>query len=162
MNIFISQRQCRTQVNNNLLTTFKINIQTMKWDITYLKWKGFDANPQNINRGWRPRKQLSYIIEEIKGLWYSTPSQSEIIDICFLMLTLTEDDLSILSSNEEYPMIMRIIASRLTWTKGFETLEKILDRWIGKARQFTSWANNGFMNPLSSLSDDKLIEIIIN
>ncbi len=51
------------------------------------------------------------------------------------MLTFTEDDLSIISNNEEYPMIMRIIATRMIWKRGFETIEKILDRWIGKTKQ---------------------------
>ncbi len=100
----------------------------MKWDITYLKWKGFDANPQNINRAGRPKKQLSYIIEEIKDMWYKQPSQGEIIDICWLMLALTEKDLSDVASREEYPMIMRIIATRMIWMRWFETVEKILDR----------------------------------
>lgn len=100
----------------------------MKWDITYLKWKGFDANPQNINKQGRPRKQLSYIIEEIKDMWYKQPSQSEIIDICGLMLSLTEKDLSDISNKGEYPMIMRIIATRMIWMRWFETVEKILDR----------------------------------
>lgn len=104
----------------------------MKWDITYLKWKWFDANPQNINRAWRPRKQLSYIIEEIKDLWYTSPSQSEIVDICSLILSLTESDMKIIAEWESYPMLMRIIATKMLWMRGFETVEKILDRIYGK------------------------------
>ncbi len=134
----------------------------MKWDITYLKWKGFDANPQNINRQGRPRKQLSYIIEEIKNMWYIQPSQSEVMEICLVMLTFTENDLSIISSNEEYPMIMRIIATRMIWDRGFETVEKILDRGIGKPKQSTDITTNGDpLNPLSSISTKELITIVI-
>lgn len=120
----------------------------MKWDITYLKWKGFDTNPQNINRAGRPRKQLSYIIEEIKDMWYKQPSQGEIIDICGLMLSLTENDLSDISSNVEYPMIMKIIATRMIWNRGFETVEKILDRIHGKIM-------------LSNETDDRVVNIVI-
>ncbi len=121
----------------------------MKWDITYLKWKGFDANPQNINRVWRPRKQLSYIIEEIKDLWYTSPSQSEIIDMCGLMLSLTERDVKIVAEWESYPMLMRIIATRMLWIRGFETVEKILDRIHWKTI------------PQSVLNDDRIVNIII-
>ena len=134
----------------------------MSWNIEYLQWKWFDANPQNINRGWRPRKQLSYIIEEIKDMWYKQPSQSEVIEICLVMLTFTENDLSIISNNEEYPMIMRIIATRMIWNRGFETIEKILDRWIGKPRQSTDITTNGDShNPFSSMTDKELITILI-
>lgn len=134
----------------------------MKWDIIYLKWKWFDANPQNINRQGRPRKQLSYIIEEIKEMWYKQPSQSEVMEVCLFMLTLTADDLSIISNNEDYPMIMRIVATRMIWDRGFETVEKILDRGIGKPRQSTDIANNGdWYNPLSKMSTKELIQIVI-
>ena len=70
-------------------------------------------------------------------MWYKQPSQSEVMEICLVMLTLTADDLSIISKNEDYPMIMRIVATRMIWDRGFETIEKILDRGIGKPKQ--SW-----------------------
>jgi len=134
----------------------------MKWDITYLKWKGFDVNPQNINKQGRPRKQLSFIIEEIKEMWYKQPSQSEVMEICLVMLTFTEDDLIIISNNEDYPMIMRIVATRMIWDRAFETVEKILDRGIGKPRQSTDLTTNGdSLNPFSSMSNKELITIVI-
>lgn len=67
-------------------------------------------------------------------MWYKQPSQSEVIEVCLLMLTFVEDDLSIISNNEDYPIIMRIIATRMIWDRWFETVEKILDRGIGKAK----------------------------
>ena len=121
----------------------------MKWDITYLKWKGFDANPQNINRTGRPRKQLSYIIEEIKDLWYSQPSQSEIIDMCGLILSLTEWDMKIVAEWAEYPMLMRVIANRMLWARGFETITNVLDRIHWKT------------TPQSTMNDDRIINIVI-
>lgn len=142
----------RGSIEQGIITTYKqpliITIIPMKWDITYLKWKGFDANPQNINRQGRPRKQLSYIIEEIKDMWYKQPSQSEIIDVCGLMLALTEKDLSDVASREEYPMIMRIIATRMIWMRWFETAEKILDRIHWKII-------------LSSETEDTIVNIVI-
>ena len=134
----------------------------MSGNIEYLKWKWFNANPQNINRQGRPRKQLSYIIEEIKEMWYKQPSQSEVMEICLVMLTFTADDLSIISNNEDYPMIMRIVATRMIWDRGFETLEKILDRGIGKPKQSTDITTNGDpFNPLSCMSTKELIKIVI-
>lgn len=104
----------------------------MSGNIEYLKWKWFDANPQNINRAGRPRKQLSIILSEVQELGYKRPSDSEIVEICWLMLSLSEDELKRIKSGDESPMIMKIIASRLLSNRWFETVEKILDRIYGK------------------------------
>lgn len=134
----------------------------MKWDITYLQWKWFHTNPQNINRQGRLKKQLSFIIEEIKEMWYKQPSQSKVMEICLLMLTFTEDDLNILSNNQDYPMIMPIVATRMIWDRGFETVEKILHRGIGKPKQSTDIPNNwDWRNPFSNMSTKVLITIVI-
>lgn len=104
----------------------------MSWNIENLKWKWFDKNPQNINRSWRPRKQFSMILSEVESLWYKRPSHSEVVELCWLLLSLSKDDLKRVEKSDEYPMIMKIIASRLLSDKGFETVEKILDRMYGK------------------------------
>ncbi len=121
----------------------------MKWDITYLKWKWFDANPQNINRQGRPKKQLSIILTEVQELGYKRPSDSEIVELCWLLLSLSEEELKRIERSNEFPMIMKIIASRLLSNRGFETVEKILDRIYGKT--LLKW----------NLDEDKIINIVI-
>ncbi len=121
----------------------------MSWNIEYLQWKWFDANPQNINRGWRPRKQFSVILSEVENLWYKRPSDSEIAQLCWLLLSLSEKELKRIEKGDEFPMIMKIIASRLLSNRGFETVEKILDRIYGKTIQ--KW----------NLYEDKIISIVI-
>jgi hypothetical protein len=78
----------------------------MSWNIEYLKWKGFDANTQNINRNGIPRKQLSIIRSEVQELGYKRPSDSEIVE-SWLMLSLSEDELKRIESGNEFPMIMK-------------------------------------------------------
>lgn len=121
----------------------------MKWDITHLKWKGFDANPQNINRNWRPRKQFSIIISEIKELWYESPSNSEIAEMCWLLIALTRSELEEVAKRDTFPIIMRIIANRLLSDRAFETVEKILDRIYWKTIQ-------------KHIENDRVISVIIN
>ena len=121
----------------------------MSGNIEYLKGKGFDANPQNINRWGRPRKQLSIILSEVQELGYKRPSDSEIVEICWLMLSLSEDELKRIERGDEFPMIMKILASRLLSNRGFETVEKILDRIYGKT--ILKW----------TLDEDKIINIVI-
>lgn len=104
----------------------------MSWNIENLKWKWFDKNPQNINRNWRPRKQFSMIISEVENLWYQRPSYSEVVELCWLLLSLSQSDLKRIEKSDEYPMIMKILASRLLSDRWFETVEKILDRVYGK------------------------------
>lgn len=121
----------------------------MSWNIEYLQWKWFDANPQNINRWWRPRKQFSVILSEVENLWYKRPSDSEIAQLCWLLLSLSEAELKRIDRGNEFPMIMKIIASRLLSNRGFETVEKILDRIYGKTI-------------LQKWTDDNIVSIIIS
>lgn len=121
----------------------------MKWDITYLQWKWFDANPQNINRWWRSRKQFSVILSEVENLWYKRPSNSEIAQLCWLLLSLSEAELKRIERDDEFPIIMKIIAARLLSNRGFETVEKILDRIYGKTI-------------LQKWTDDNIVSIIIS
>lgn len=121
----------------------------MSWNIEYLQWKWFDANPQNINRGGRPRKQFSVILSEVEELWYKSPSSSEIAQLCWLLLSLSEAELKRINRGDEFPMIMKIIASRLLSNRGFETVEKILDRIYGKTI-------------LQKWTDDNIVSIIIS
>ncbi len=121
----------------------------MSWNIEYLQWKWFDANPQNINRGGRPRKQFSVILSEVEELWYKRPSSSEIAQLCWLLLSLSEAELKRINRGNEFPMIMKIIASRLLSNRGFETVEKIIDRIYGKTI-------------LQKWTDDNIVSIIIS
>lgn len=127
----------------------------MSWNIEYLKWKGFDKNPQNINRNGRPRKQLSIILTEVQELGYDRPSDSEIVEICWLMLSLSESEIKRISERDEFPMIMRIIASRMLSNRGFDTVEKILDRIYGKTI-LKKWDNDNIVSVIiSSIQDDQ-------
>jgi hypothetical protein len=51
------------------------------------------------------------------------------------MLQLSQDDLTALAGNKEKPMLVRIIAKNMLGGKGFDIIEKMLDRGIGKAVQ---------------------------
>jgi hypothetical protein len=55
------------------------------------------------------------------------------------------------------PMLIRILVKNMLWWKGFDIIEKMLDRWIGKAtqkiEQEVKWDLH--INPL----EDKLKEL---
>lgn len=85
----------------------------------------------------------------MQELGYKRPSDSEIVEICWLILSLSEDELKRIESSDEFPMIMKIIASRLLSSRWFETVEKILDRIYGKTIL------------KRTLGEDKIINIVI-
>lgn len=88
-------------------------------------------------------------LSEVENLWYKRPSDSEIAQLCWLLLSLSEAELKRIDRGNEFPMIMKIIASRLLSNRGFETVEKILDRIYGKTI-------------LQKWTDDNIVSIIIS
>ena len=85
----------------------------------------------------------------MQELGYKRPSDSEIVELCGLLLSLSEEELKNIEKSDEFPMVMKIIASRLLSNKGFETVEKILDRIYGRTIL------------KGSPEEDKIINIVI-
>jgi len=115
----------------------------MAGEIEHIKGKGFDANPQNINRKGRPRKLVGSIVKELEKKGVEEVSKEQ-IKSCFLMLiNLTKDELKEISEDEEQPILIRVVAKNILTGKGFEIIDKILDRGIGKVGQQTDITTNG-------------------
>jgi len=51
------------------------------------------------------------------------------------MIVLTESELKVIEEDEVMPMIMRIVAKNILSDRGFETMERIMDRIHGKPTQ---------------------------
>lgn len=113
----------------------------MNWQETS-KWQGFEKNPQNRNTKWRPKKWISAINEELVTQWYAPATKADIEETYLSMFQLEEKILKNMLSDVTKPMIARIIAKALLSWKGFEVLEKMLDRWVGKPTQINDNKNN--------------------
>ncbi|RAL56510.1 hypothetical protein BLM37_03290 [Candidatus Gracilibacteria bacterium GN02-873] len=93
----------------------------------------FAKNPQNINRKGRPKKGVNAVNAELTKKGYEPARKSDIEAIYMQLVNLPQDMLEKLVKDKKQPMIVRIvIRNMLHSTKGFEILEKILDRGIGK------------------------------
>jgi hypothetical protein len=114
----------------------------MAWEIEHIKWKGFDKNPQNINRKGQPKKWIALVNSELAEAWYKPATKQDIEANYMAMLQLWQDKLTELANNKDKPMLVRIIAKNMLWGKGFDIIEKMLDRWIGKAVQKMEWDLN--------------------
>lgn len=88
--------------------------------------KGTSGNPKG-----RPKKFVSAVLEEIKKNGESI-TKSILQEIYTTMMALNEADLKEIVHHKELPMMYRIIAKELLSKKGFDIIEKMLDRAHGK------------------------------
>lgn len=95
----------------------------------------FAANPQNINRKGRPRKLVSGVIKDLteKGIEEVSVSQ---VKSCYLMLiNLEEEELHEISNDESQPILVKVVSRSILSGKGFDIIESMFDRVIGKPEQ---------------------------
>lgn len=95
---------------------------------------GFDKNPQNINKKGN-RKLVSGVIAELELKGVCETSSNEIKSVYLRLMNLTIKEIQEEISNEDTPALVRIVGKEVLSGKGFEIIEKMLDRAIGKAQQ---------------------------
>lgn len=93
----------------------------------------FAQNPQNINRKGRPRKLVSGVIIELKNKGVEKVSQSDVKDVFLMLINLETNEIKEIINDEKQPAIIRIVGREMLSGKGFDIIEKMLDRAIGKA-----------------------------
>jgi len=103
-----------------------------------MKWKQntnwFDKNKGNISP-WRPKKGIALINQTLKEKWYK-PATKQDIEVNYMhLMNFDEKDLKELATDKKQPMIIRILVKNMLSWKGFDVIEKMLDRWIWKAKQ---------------------------
>lgn len=94
--------------------------------------KGKSGNPKG-----RAKKLIAATNDELKKEGYSPANASQIIESYELLMNLDEARIKAIITDPESPMLLRIVGKAILSTKGFEALEKILDRAHGKAKQLS-------------------------
>lgn len=94
--------------------------------------KGFDVNPQNINKKGRPPKLINAIIKELKAEGYQAVTKGQINDCFQFMLNLPEEKIVAIGLDKSVPMMMRVISKQILSNKGHDMIERMLDRTQGK------------------------------
>jgi len=128
------------------------------------KGKGFDGNPQNINRAGQPRKTFKTIVSQLKSDGVEIPSQDEIQNFGLLLAGCTMDEVKAMAVNKELPSLVRIWAKMLLSKDGSRLIETLIDRKYGKAKitgdfQVKSEVDMT-VNDMPMLSDSDLLEIL--
>ena len=99
------------------------------WAINqFQKWETGNPNGQ-------PRKGISLVNKQLEEKGYSPASKQDIEANYMSMLQLWESELIELWQDKNQPMLVRILAKNMLWWKGFDIIEKMLDRWIWKSVQ---------------------------
>jgi len=92
--------------------------------------KGESGNPKG-----RPPKLLTELLEDLRAEGFERVTTSQVVDAYETLFGLPVEKLRAVAINEKLPMISRIVAKAMLSTKGFEILEKMLDRAQGRPKQ---------------------------
>lgn len=92
--------------------------------------KGEIRNPNG-----RPKKFVSEILGQLKEAGYENIKPTQITDIYETLISVDRETLYNLAGEEKQPMIIRIVAKGILSNKGFDIIERMLDRVHGKATQ---------------------------
>jgi hypothetical protein len=92
--------------------------------------KGETANPNG-----RPRKTISSVNKELEEQGIKPTTANEIKDIYLRLVNMEMTELKALVENQKQPALIRIVGKKILSEKGFDIIEKMLDRSLGKPNQ---------------------------
>ena len=95
---------------------------------------GFQKNPQNINRTGANRKSIASVNVDLEANGYKAASKNDIIDCYLRLINIDLNELKVMVIDESQPAMIRIVGKAILSGKGFDVIEKVLDRGIGKAK----------------------------
>jgi hypothetical protein len=92
--------------------------------------KGQSGNPNG-----RPRKLISETIKELEAEGVKQTTTTEIKAVYLMLINLTIPELETRVKDSKQSALVRIVGKAILSGKGFEIIERMLDRSIGKAQQ---------------------------
>ena len=102
----------------------------------HLLEKGETANPNG-----RPRKTINSVNKELEEQGIKPATANEIKDIYLRLINMEMAELKKLVEDLKQPALIRIVGKKILSDKGFDIIDKMLDRAIGKAQQQIEFNN---------------------
>jgi len=93
---------------------------------------GLDKNKHNINRTGANRKSIASVNLDLEANGYKAASKQDIVDCYLRLINIDLKELGKMVTGEEQPAMVRIVGKAILSGKGFDVIEKLLDRGIGK------------------------------
>ena len=113
------------------------NIKPHQWE------KGQSGNPKG-----RPRLLVSSVIEQMKKKGVESVSQSDVKETFLMLINLELLEIKELVKDERQPAIVRIVGKEMLSGKGFNIIERMLDRALGKPdSKIDMTSTDGSMSP---------------
>lgn len=97
-----------------------------------IKGKGFDKNPQNINKTGANRKTISAVNLELEAQGYTEATKQDITSCYLRLIQIPIPELEAKVKDGTQPALVRIVGKAILSGKGFDVIERVLDRGIGK------------------------------
>ncbi len=94
---------------------------------------GFDKNPENINKTGANRKSIASANLELEAKGYKAASKQDILDCYMRLINIDLPELTAMVADVEGTGLIRIVGKAILSGKGFDVIERMLDRGIGKA-----------------------------
>jgi hypothetical protein len=92
--------------------------------------KGETANPKG-----RPPCLLSSVVSDLKAHGYERATAGTVVEAFEMLLNVPEEVLVDLRGDKQQPMSVRIICKAMTSAKGWDVLQAIMDRTLGRPKQ---------------------------
>ena len=93
----------------------------------------FAKRKQDINRTGLNRKSIASVNLELEAKGYKAASKQDIVDCYLRMISIDLPELTEMIKDDKQPAMVRIVGKAILSGKGFDVIEKMLDRGIGKA-----------------------------
>lgn len=103
--------------------------------------KGKSGNPKG-----RPPKLLTDLLKDLKAKGHEQVTSGQVVEAYETLFGLSESTLKTVVANKELPMVSRIVAKAMLSTRGFEILERMLDRAQGRPKQSIDADVSGVVN----------------
>jgi hypothetical protein len=123
--------------------------------------KGEVRNPKGA-----PKKIVSVLNDELKAEGYTPVTDSQVLDCLRTLINLPLSRLKSIANitNDDVPMLYKKMAKCLIDPKDHQTLDKLLDRAYGKAKQAVDLTSDGdkIVPQANAPLSDAQFELLIN
>lgn len=105
--------------------------------------KPFKKGDKRINRKGRPKKLIGTVNEELENKGFKEATKQEILSCYLRLINVGIPELEKIEKDKKHPALVRIVSENILSGKGFDIIERMLDRSVGRPEQKTDITSKG-------------------